>query len=133
MGARALSDLADRRQSARAAPLDREDLYLLMESYKNTVELNTTLLDRQETLNNNIEKVIAELVNICGNQNEIMKYLDNNKDDCKTGHADIVSEMQAARVSEVKEHSAHNNRIYIAFVGMGVIIISLIGLLAKVM
>lgn len=132
--ARAVADaeLMRRRDSARGTALDREDLYLFMESYQNNIELTTTMLARQDVLNANIEKAIAELVNICGNQARILEALQKHGDDCGANYHDAMAVLEAARLDEVKAHSGHNNRIYVALVGMGVIIISLIGVLAKV-
>jgi hypothetical protein len=107
------AELIRRQEAARAARLDREDLYLLMESYQNTITLNTTLLERQDILNANIERVIKELVTVCASQ------------------ADIIAAVRAARTDEIKEHAGHNNRVYVALVGMVGIILTLIGLLVS--
>ena len=132
MGARnqlADAELIERRKIARGAALDREDLYLLMESYDNTVTLNTKLLERQDTLNANVERTIAELVGICENQNKIMEEINKILPGAKKGADEILTELSALRLSEVKAHSGHNNRLYVALVGMLTIIATLIGLL----
>lgn len=137
------AEIVQRQEAARAASLDREDLYLLMESYQNTIALNTTLLERQEILNANIERVIKELIAICGNQAKTLEELrgfktaahDDSEKAKAAAHDDnekILAALDAGRLAEVKEHSAHNNRIYIALAGMISIILALIGLLVKV-
>jgi hypothetical protein len=124
-------ELIERRKDARGAALDREDLYLLMESYDNTVTLNTKLLERQDTLNANIERTIAELTGICENQARILDEMRQILPGAKAEAGAIMAELAAMRLAEVKAHSGHNNRIYVALVGMVAIVASLIGLLFK--
>lgn len=125
------AEMIHRREMARAAALDREDLFLLMESYQNTISLNTTLLERQDTLNLNIERTLKELVGICQGQARIIEEVRALNAANQASAKEVIEEVAAGRLGEVKEHSAHNNRIYVALVGMVVIIASLIGALLK--
>lgn len=125
------AEMIGRRETARSAALDREDLFLLMESYQNTISLNTTLLERQDTLNANIERTIQELLGICENQAKILEEIRRIGPITQKRADAILAELVAARVAEVKEHSGHNNRIYVALVGMVGIVVTLIGLLFR--
>jgi predicted nuclease with TOPRIM domain len=125
------AELMGRRLAARGAALDREDLFLLMESYENTISLNTTLLERQETLNANIERTIEELVGVCKNQARILDEVRQLTGAYQAGTDKIMGAMGAGRLAEVKEHSGHANRIYVALVGMLAIIATLIGVFLK--
>jgi hypothetical protein len=126
------AELIERRKNARRAALDREDIFLLMESYDNTVTLNTKVLERQDVLNANIERLIKELMRVCENQAKILEEIQQIEPGTKKSFATILAELSAMRLAEVKAHSGHNNRIYVALVGMVAIVASLIGLLFKV-
>jgi hypothetical protein len=111
--------------------IDRDDLFLLMESYKNTIELNTTLLERQEVLNQNIDRAMTEIAGLCAAQTAIMEEVKKIPAAITAHQTALVATIEGHRKNEIKEHSTHTNRIYVAMIGMGVIIISLVGLVAK--
>jgi uncharacterized membrane protein len=89
--------------------LDRDDLYLLMESYRNTIELNTTLIERQETLNTGIERILTDIAKICGDQFSLREALSAN------------------RIEETKEHARGIVHLYGI---IGLLLTIIIGLLA---
>ncbi len=131
-----------RREDDREGGFDRDDIFLLLESYRNTIELNTTLLERQDVLNQSIEPIKAELANICSNQaqfsarlTEILKEFENSANDRieRTGDQyDTIRQMiDQNRAAETTEHSNHTMRLHAAIAAMGSIIIGLIGLVAK--
>jgi hypothetical protein len=132
-----------RRETDRDMGLDRDDLFLLLESYKNTIALNTTLLERQEALNASIERILDELVKICGSQvtiaadigklpAEIRDLIDvlcsGTADHCET----LKRSIDDHRKEEAREHGAHTLRIYGAFGILGTLTIALVGLLVKI-
>lgn len=132
-----------RRQNDRDMGLDRDDLVLLLESYKNTIELSTSVLERQEILNASIERILGELVKICGNQatiaaevgklpGEFRDLIDalcaGTADRCE----DVKQTIETHRKEEVKEHGAHTLRLYGAFGVLGALVIALVGLIAKI-
>jgi hypothetical protein len=103
-----------RREDDQAFGLDREDLFLLLEAYKNTIELNTTLIERQEVTSAGIDRISGELANIC------------------TRLATMASEMADDRIAEIKEHNALTLRLYGAYAVLGAIVLGLLGLVAKI-
>lgn len=105
--------------------LDRDDLFLLLESYRNTIELNTTLLERQDTLNAGLEKILGELVKICANQVTLSTDIGNLS-------GETFALVKGHRVEEIKEHSGLSLRIYAAFSLLGALTLALIGLLIKI-
>jgi DNA topoisomerase IB len=129
--------------------IDRDDLFLLMESYKNTIELNTTLLERQEIVNGLQVKLMESLTEVCGNQAKILdeikaipealasaataltQELKNLNDLHAAELRAVLDQINKSRNAEIKEHAGFNNRIYVAMSGMIVIIIALIGLAVK--
>jgi hypothetical protein len=132
-----------RRETDREMGLDRDDLFLLLESYKNTIELNTTLLERQEALNTSIERILGELVKICGDQAAIAADIGKLPGEIRdliealcAGTADRCEDLKTAiddhRKEEAREHSAHALRIYGAFGILGTLTIALVGLLVKI-
>lgn len=102
-----------RREADRDPGLDREDLFLLMESYRNTIELNTTLLERQDALTQILERIANEVETVKINQADIKKTVDGNRKD------------------ETAEHSRHTIRLYAAFAALTTIILALIGIILK--
>jgi hypothetical protein len=103
-----------RREDDQAFGLDREDLFLLLEAYKNTIELNTTLIERQEMTSAGVEKISGELANIC------------------TRLATMASEMADDRIAELEEHHSLTLRLYGAYAVLGAIVLGLLGLIAKI-
>jgi hypothetical protein len=114
-----------RRGSDKDPGLDRDDLFLLLESYRNTIELNTTLLERQEILNNRMEKVLTEVVKICGNQCAIASEIGK-----LPGQLQLL--IESLRTAEIKDHSGLKLQIYAAFTILGGLTIALLSLLVKI-
>lgn len=106
---------SSRRETDRDAGLVRDDLFLLMEAYRNTIELNTTLLERQDAINQGLNRVLTDLSEV----SEIIEALKKTLD----GH----------RLAESAEHSRHTTRLYAAFAALTSIILALIGLSYKLM
>ena len=130
-----------------AEKINRDDLFLLMESYKNTIELNTTLLERQELVNSMQIKLMESIKEICANQSKILseiktvpdaflimaekiadeiKQLNNHN---TTELRVIKEEVTKGRNAQIKEHAGLNLRIYVALSGMAAIVVALIGLI----
>lgn len=131
-----------RRASDRDPGLDRDDLFLLMESYRNTIELNTTLLERQDTLNQGLERVLHEIGNVCSHQmgltaeiGKLPREFRDLIDALSKGTATLCDELKKTiegnRKDEAAEHSKHTVRMYGAFAALTTIIISLIGIILK--
>jgi hypothetical protein len=130
--------------------IDRDDLFLLMESYKNTIELNTTLLERQEILSQLQAKLIESITEVCGNQSRILQEIKAIPETLSSAAGHLAGELKRsndaqidqlrvlrdqlsqARNAEVKEHAGFNNRLYVALSGMVCIVLALIGLLIKI-
>ena len=104
--------------------LSRDDLFLLMQSYKNTVESNTILLEQQKLLldqHNEIIRKEADLLNI------VYKVLEKCEGlpDLKT---DLENKITTCHSESTKERSdLKTNTIYI-IAGMSSVVLSLIGL-----
>lgn len=134
---------AYRRDTDKDMGLDRDDLFLLLESYRNTIELSTSVLERQEVLNASIERILNELVKICGNQVTITADIGKLPGEFRqlvdalcSGTAGKCDDLKATiddlRNEQTKEHGSQNLRIYGAFGVLGTLAIALVGLLVKI-
>lgn len=132
-----------RREIDKDMGLDRDDLFLLLESYRNTIELSTSVLERQEVLNASIERILGELVKICGNQvaittevgklpGEFRDLIDALCSGTAARCEDLQKTINGNRKDEAKEHGSHTLRIYGAFGILGTLAIALVGLLVKI-
>jgi hypothetical protein len=124
--------------------LSKQDLYILMESYKNNIQLNTTLLEqqkqliilndqsmnKQQELCNDIDKLIEKVTTcleiIQTNQTKLEENQEKLKENQEKLNLDIISFSSNSKL----EHGKIVNRIYLALGGMVTIIISVIGLAA---
>ena len=97
--------------------LDTEQLLLLMQSYKEQVQLNTRLLERQERFIDNLDKSTQQLVEAINTQTKGLS------DMFSTGLAQLSQKM-------TEDHGGLNIRIYVALVGMVSILATLITLWA---
>lgn len=131
-----------RRHIRREMDLDRDELFFLLESYRNMIELNTTLLERQEVINKGIEKALTDTAKISSNQAVIVADIGKlpetigkhitamiaiQEDNLK----EVKTALQNNRKAENNEHHAHTLRIYGAYGVLTTIILALIGLIAK--
>jgi hypothetical protein len=96
-----------------------------MESYRNTIEMNTQLIERQEVLHAALEKIVAHVEKLSANQTAITDLIKSIPEKIKTA-------ADRNRQETLKEHHAHTMRLYGAFSVLAVIIISLLGLVSKI-
>jgi hypothetical protein len=128
--------------------VNRDDLLLMMESYKNQIELNTTLLTRQEVIITKQEEIIGKLAEILDLQSKVLAdvgavpdsleklihgFCEATGETCKGINTALDQSLSAARQAQIREHNGINNRIYLGWVGMGTIVIALIGVLVKLL
>lgn len=133
--------------------LNKEDLFLLMESYRNMITMHSTLVEQQKQiidLQNNIIKkqdiisikqtqscdqlkIITEKLGQCANN--LLKTNDNINTSCTNLDKSInesISKVKEKvgenRLATQKGHSGINSRIYFAMGGTAAVIIALISL-----
>lgn len=108
------------------------DLYIFMESYKNNIQLNTTLLEQQKQLMVMNDQAIDKQKELCATLDAFItnittcsqKILDNNIEIIKR----VEDRTNEIRTQLIIEHEKLNNKLYIAFIGMVGIVISVISL-----
>lgn len=109
--------------------LDREDLFLLMKSYENNIQQNTIvveqlkhILETQKILCTQINEMIDKLG---GYTNKLTQF---ESTACKE-ISNLKVDMSKNRTDSAKEHSGLNLKLYVAWGGTALVIISLISLL----
>ena len=112
--------------------LSRDDLFLMMKSYENSIRLNNTLLEQQK-------KLIDQHTDIIGNQikandmlTEHLTSISKNTENCATFlvgmKEDILEKITEHKEEDIKQFGQVRNKIYIAMGGSVLIILSLITL-----
>lgn len=134
--------------------LSRGDLFLLLESYKNTIEMNTTLIEQQRFLMDSQSKILHTQDDIYKKQKELcdsiskvtielghvvdtlQKFSDNATKDCKDRQDNILKEVGEVKsqvtnqiVAETKHDSGMKLRLYTAMGGSIGVFGSLIALI----
>lgn len=104
--------------------LNRDDLVLLMDSYKKQVEVNTQIQNAQSHLLSKMNMIIDIQKRTC-------EIVEESSSSFSKGLNLLVDRMSRDRVDNVRDHSAIKNRIYISMIGMVTIIATLIALFVK--
>ena len=140
--------------------LSKDDLFLLMESYKNTIQMQTTLLERQTIIAGKIDtlietnKNISEALKEAGkNFNESvievtaklapLSSIEASLKDATTKLSnvanletniknEITTKLSGTVLDYTKQHNTIRNQLYGALVGMVVMVVSLIGMVVNV-
>jgi cysteinyl-tRNA synthetase len=120
--------------------LTRDDLVLLMESYRNMITMHQTILDQSEKTIEKMDKIADKQDALFSKQGHICNTLDNvsnNLDDTTKNLADSVAEAAKTAIAHekktIEEHGVLANKIHLGWIGMGTIIMGLIGLMMMIM
>lgn len=122
--------------------LTKDDLVLLMESYRNMITMHQTILDQTnktidklDVISTKQDSLFSKQGNLCSSLDNIMKKVvdssiniktNNTKvDDLKSG---LIEKLNNHEIRSTEDHGKLTNKIYIGWVGMISIIIALIGL-----
>jgi len=111
--------------------LNKEDLTLLMDAYRKQVELNTQVLTQQQNLISRMDSMLDIHRETCHNIDKVAEKIDRQEKENIENTTKILERVSFERKESLKEHESIKNRIYIALVGMGVIIINLIAIYIK--
>ncbi len=108
------------------------DLYIFMESYKNNIQLNTTLLEQQKQLMVMNDQAIDKQKELCTTLDSFITNITTCSQKILDNNIEIIKKVED-RTNEIKnqlilEHEKLNNKLYIAFIGMIGIVISVISL-----
>ena len=127
--------------------LTRDDLVLLMESYRNMITMHQTILD-QTTKTIDAMGVIATKQDslfskqsaICNTINGMSDKMAQYSTDCNaslttsTAKMDdfkntVIKTLNSHEKKTIEEHAKLANKIYVGWIGMGTIILGLVGLI----
>lgn len=118
--------------------LTKQDLFLLLDSYKNTVELNTTLLEQIKKLLevvHDIEDLETESVKkkeeIVNQIISLASKITENQTSLTTLQSKLEAKFLESKIDIIKEVGKIKLLIYGAYSGMIMIIIGLIGLICS--
>lgn len=119
--------------------LSKNDLYILMESYKNNIQLNTTLLEQQKQLIIMNTAAIEKQKEFCSTLDKFIENLTNCSKKLEDNHikivdlidnktSDIGTKIITMESNNSIEHSKITNKLYVALGGMVLIVIAVINL-----
>lgn len=115
--------------------LTRDDLILLMDSYRNHFAMNQTLLDQlgrivdqQSSMMQKQDEMIQKQSRTCQSLHDAATALKSSNDKIDNIKTDIIEKVTDHNLSSTKEHGSLKNKIYVGWIGMLSIIAALIGL-----
>lgn len=100
----------------------KEDIFILLDAYKNQIESNRTLMEQQS-------KIIDQHSTILDKQKILADSLSEVIENINSSNIIVKNELIESRHTCFKDHTSIKTKIYIAYGGMLSIITSLIGLL----
>ena len=121
-----------RNQELMSGVLSRDDLFLLMESYRNTIELNTTLLEQQKLIVDTNKHIIDLNVKICEEIAGVIKKLDVCAVELNKTHQQWNESRIKYNAQNSEEHIKLKGYLNILAVATGTLCISAVGALVKV-
>jgi len=118
--------------------LTRDDLILLMDSYRNHFAMNQTLLsqltklvDQQTHMIKKCDIIISKQSQTCSGLEKATLELKDSNSKIDGMQNKIVERVDNHNLSSVKDHNSLKNKIYLGWIGMGTIILSLLGLIMR--
>ena len=108
--------------------LSRDDLFLLMQSYKNTVESNTVLLEQQKKLLEQHNVIIEKQKDVTDVLNKVLEKF-GTVGDMK---GEVLEQLNERHLSCVQDHGSIKQRMIFIYAGIGVVTVSLVGLVITV-
>jgi hypothetical protein len=104
--------------------INKDQLNLLMLSYKESVELSTRLLGK-------LDNVVDIQRESCKGINKLCDKIDQQTSTLVTHNIKLEDKLVDMKINIVKEHGVIRNKLYVAFSLMGTIIIGLITTIYK--
>jgi len=113
---------------AEKATLSRDDLFLLLESYRNTIELNSTLAEKQNQLIDLNKHLMSKSMELCTKIEKVAEKLDMCADEMKKTCVTWHDEQVVLKSTATLERTEIKNKINLVYVGFGACVLPLIGL-----
>lgn len=102
--------------------LQKEDLFLLLESYKNSVEMNTLISQQLRTISELIQQRKEET-------SELETNLKERIDKVGETAEKVRDKLESHNAESIKGIGKLGNKVYLLYIGVGSIVLSLIGLI----
>lgn len=109
--------------------LNRDDLSLLMNQYANTVELNTIVLEQLKRILEQQSNIIDKQQRVCDSIDSVTGKLNGCNTTIVQVEKDLIEKYMDGKSQCSKDHSNLAIRVYALYGFLGVVTISLIGLL----
>jgi len=109
--------------------VEKDDIFLLLESYKNNIELSSTLLEQQRQLLTKQEELIKKQDSACDDLKEVLKKSDQCAINSLNIQAKVLESQTLIKTDMLKDNNKIHTNMYIQLGCLFTIIISLIGLL----
>jgi len=112
--------------------LSRDDLFLLMEAYRNNIELSTTLLQQQNQITEQLKKTTMQQEKICTSIDKVANKLDTCTDELHKAHQEMVVEKTRCQAQSSKEHGSIIHRVNLVYVGIGALLVQFLAFVIDV-
>ncbi len=106
----------------------RDDLFLLLEAYRNQVETNQTLMEQQSRLIEQHIQILGRQAEVCNDVSEVINKIGRLSEREAEKHADLQDKINTSQLGCVKDHSSIKTKMTILYIGIGAIVIALISL-----
>lgn len=114
-------------------PVDKDDIFLLLDSYKNNIELSTTLLEQQKKLLEQQAEILKHQNKICENTDETLKRFDQCTINSVNLQKNFSDSITSIKVENAESHNRLKYSIWALSGAMVTIVISLMGLIVAIM
>ena len=122
--------------------LNKDDLFLLMESYRNMIQMHSTLVEQQKQIMDLQHDIIKKQDSIsmkqtqsCGQLEKVVDRIEESasnlgkiNESVTTGLTDVNTNIGNNKLEFTKQHSGINTKIYVSMGAMATIVISLVAL-----
>lgn len=119
-----------------SSTINKEDLFLLLEAYENMIKLNTTLLDQQSKLLEQHNQILDKQNQVGVDINKVLEEIAAHTKEVGGLHKEISKSVTGITLKQTdcrancgQDFSKIATKVYVGWVGMGVIITSLLALL----
>lgn len=106
----------------------RDDLFLLLEAYRNQVETNQTLMEQQSRLIEQHSLILDKQQTVCNNVNEVISKIGRLSEREAEKHAHLGDKINTSQLNCVKDHGSLKTRMAILYIGVGAIVLALVNL-----
>lgn len=98
----------------------REDLFLLLELYRNNIEINTTLLEKTNSILEKHKETAESIQEFMKATLDIMKKINETRENNEKLQREHIHIME-------KQHSNIKQHLYLLYIGLGAVLVPIIG------